>query len=111
MGSSIKDVRRKGEGEGECGRKRTTGRGFQRKRTSAYLSNVDLEDRAVCVSACKPEPIAAFSVCLAGTPARRQCGQSIAVAGAATARQWHNVSTASAAVVPPVSPPHPHHAN
>ena len=73
----------------------------KRKRTSAYLSHVDLEDRVVCVSACKPEPIAASSVCLADTPARRQCGQSIAVAGAATAR--HNVSTALAAVVPPVS--------
>jgi len=80
----------------------------KRKRTSAYLSHVDLEDRAVCLSACKPEPIAASSVCLAGTPARRQCGQSIAVAGAATAR--HNVRTASAAVVPPVSP-HTHHTN
>jgi len=84
------------------------GGGFQRKRTSADLSHVDLEDRAVCVSACKPDPISASSVCLAGTPARRQCGQSITVAGAATAR--HNVSTASAAVVPSVSP-HPHHAN
>jgi len=32
------------------------GGGLQRKRTSAYLSHVDLEDRAICVSACKPEP-------------------------------------------------------
>ena len=58
MGSSIKDVRKKGGGdEAECGRKWTRGEGgFQRTRTSAYLSHVDLEDRVVCVSACKPEP-------------------------------------------------------
>jgi len=56
-GSSIKDVRRKAGGdEAERGQKRTRGGVFQHKRTSAYLSHVDLEDRAVCVSACKPEP-------------------------------------------------------
>jgi len=50
-GSCIKDVCKKGE-EGKA----DGGGGVQRKQTSAYLSHVDLEDRAVCVSACKLEP-------------------------------------------------------
>jgi len=57
-GSSIKDVRRKG-GRGiklNADKSGQGGGGFQHKRTSTYLSHVVLEDRAVCVSACKPEP-------------------------------------------------------
>ena len=105
-GSSVKDVRKKGWGRSSWMQTKVDKGGFQHKRTSAYLSHVDLEEwrqSHLCISL-QAGALAASRVCLAGTPTRRQCGQSIAVAGAATAR--HNVSTASAAVVPPVSP-HP----